>query len=127
MRFQHLRDRTFAFSVRIVKFCRTIPATWEGRCIAGQLLRSGTSVGANYRAACRARSPAEFIAKLGLVVEESDESEYWLALLEACAISNGPDRDGLELEASELRAIFVASVNTARTNATVARRKRGNS
>ena len=72
-----LRERTMRFAVRAVKFCRTLPETWEARRMAGQLIDSATSVAMNYRAAGRGRSRAEFIAKLGLVVEESDESVGW--------------------------------------------------
>jgi four helix bundle protein len=76
-----LIDRTKKFALRIVKLVGPLPRTIEGRSIAGQLMRSGTSVAANYRAACRARSKAEFIAKLGTVEEEADESAFWLELI----------------------------------------------
>jgi four helix bundle protein len=68
---KELQDRTKRFAVRVVKFCRTLPSTWEARQIGGQLIDSATSVYANYRATCRARSRAEFIAKLGVVAEEN--------------------------------------------------------
>src|SRR3989440_11521347 len=76
-----LIDRTKKFALRIIKLVGALPRTIEGRSIAGQLMRSGTSVAANYRAACRARSKAEFIAKLGTVEEEADESAFWLELI----------------------------------------------
>ena len=110
---QNLRDRTFNFALAIVEFCTKLPATWEAQRIRGQLFDSGTAVGANYRASGRARSDAEFIAKIGTVVEEADESEYWLTLVEAARIDTSPERDRLAKEAGELRAIFVTSRKTA--------------
>jgi four helix bundle protein len=76
-----LKLRTSHFALRIVQLCRALPFNDEGRVLRRQLLRSGTSVGANYRSACRARSRAEFVAKLGLVLEEADETVFWLELL----------------------------------------------
>jgi four helix bundle protein len=75
-----LKQRTKSFALRIIKVVDALPKTRSANVIGNQLLRSGTSVGANYRAACRARSPAEFVAKLGIVEEEADESGYWLEL-----------------------------------------------
>ncbi len=113
---QPLRDRTFRFAVCVVGFCRDLPRTWEARRIAGQLFDAGTSVAANYRATCRARSKKEFIAKLGTVIEEADECELWCALLHRCGIGVGTLLDKLSAEAGELRAIFVASRKTAQAN-----------
>ena len=76
-----LIERTKQFALRVIKLVGVLPRTIEGRAIASQLMRSGTSVAANYRAACRARSKAEFIAKLGTVEEEADESAFWLELI----------------------------------------------
>jgi four helix bundle protein len=76
MKYQNLRDRTFKFALATIEFCRQLPSTWEARRIAAQLFDCSTSVGANYRASGRARSDSEFIAKIGTVVEEADESEY---------------------------------------------------
>jgi len=76
--FRPLRDRSFTFALDVTRFCRTLPETWEGRHVADQLFRAATSVASNYRAASRGRSLAEFISKLGTVVEECDESEFWL-------------------------------------------------
>jgi four helix bundle protein len=115
-KYQPLRDRTFRFAVCIVGFCRELPKTWEARRIAGQLFDAGTSVAANYRAACRARSRKEFIAKLGTVIEEADECEMWCALLQRCGIGSGSLLDKLYAEAGELRAIFVTSRATAQAN-----------
>jgi four helix bundle protein len=109
-----LGQRTFRFALRIVAFCRTIPRTWDARRIGEQLLDSGTSVGANYRAACRARSRAEFIAKLGIVLEEADETVYWLTVVKQAGIADGADLNDLLVEARELLAIFCASCKTAR-------------
>jgi len=93
---------------------RALPRTEEARIIGKQVLRSGTSIGANYRAACRARSRAEFVAKLGVVLEEADETAFWLDLLRDTGIF--PDRrlQGLIREANELVSIFVASMRTAK-------------
>jgi four helix bundle protein len=82
--------------------------------IGNQVFRSGTSVGANYRAACRARSKAEFIAKLGIVLEEADETLYWLELLAETEIFPTPRLQPLMAEGEELVAIFVASLNTSK-------------
>jgi four helix bundle protein len=111
-----LRARVKRFAIRILKFVRTLsrdPATAE---VAGQLARCGPSVSANYHAACRGRSRAEFIAKLGLVLEEADETEHWLDVLKDGGLASGAELTWLRGEAAELRAIFFASVDTARTN-----------
>src|SRR6476659_5814322 len=109
-----MRQRTKEFAKRIINLCRQLPRTQEARLIGSQLFRSGTSVGANYRAACRGRSRADFIAKLGIVLEEADESLYWLEILEETNIVRAELLAPLKSEARELRAIFVASVKTAR-------------
>ena len=113
MKYQNLRDRTFRFAVDTVAFCRALPATWEARRIAGQLFDAGTAVGANYRASQRSRSDKEFVSKIGVVIEESDESAFWLELLEASRISSGTELTSLLSEACQLRAIFVTSRATA--------------
>jgi four helix bundle protein len=117
-----LIDRTKKFALRIIKLVGALPRTIEGRSIAGQLMRSGTSVAANYRAACRARSKAEFIAKLGTVEEEADESAFWLDLIIDSSLID--ERKGRPLlnEASELVAIMASSKKTA-TKSQVANRK----
>lgn len=109
-----LQDRTKQFAIRIVKLFRSLPKTEEARIIGRQLLRSGTSVAANYRAVCRARSKAEFIAKMGVVVEEADETVFWLELLGETGIVDRKKLLNLLLEANELLAIFAASQRTAR-------------
>jgi four helix bundle protein len=91
-----------------------LPAKEEARILGRQVLRSGTSVGANYRAACRARSRAEFIAKLGIVLEEADETVFWLELLLEGGIVKREKLGALLKEARELTSIFVASLCTAK-------------
>jgi four helix bundle protein len=112
-RSEELRKRTFQFAVSVVKLVRDLPTTFEGRRIGGQLFDAGTSVAANYRAACKARSHAEFIAKIGIVLEEADESDFWLHLLVATSIVPEAMVKSHRCEASELSAIFTASHKTA--------------
>jgi len=109
-----LRHRSKQFALAIVRLYRTFPATDEARILGKQLLRSGTSVGANYRAACRARSKAEFIAKLGIVLEEADETVFWLELLMEAGIGSREKMGPLVKEADQLTSIFVASLCTAK-------------
>lgn len=116
-RAEELKRRTFTFGLRVMGFCRPLRASWEGRELAGQLFRAGTRVGANYRSACRARSHADFVAKLGIVVEEADETLYWLELIDSSKITDSPDLRGLLQEATELWAIFNQSLMTAKSNA----------
>jgi four helix bundle protein len=111
---EQLRDRTKAFALRIVKLFRALPRAVEAQVIGKQLLRSGTSVAANYRAACRARSKAEFIAKIGIVLEEVDESVLWIEMLIDAAILKKERVDPLLNEARQLTAIFTASRQTAK-------------
>jgi four helix bundle protein len=114
---RELLDRTKQFALRVIKLVGALPRTIEGRAIASQLMRSGTSVAANYRAACRARSKAEFIAKLGTVEEEADESVFWLELIiESALISEHKIRPLLN-EASEVVAIMASSKKTASRSA----------
>jgi four helix bundle protein len=109
-----LQDRRFAFAVNIVRFCRALPRTTDGYVLARQLLKAATSVGANYRAARRGRSRDEFISKLGVVVEEADETLYWLMLAVACDLISGDKGAPAIRESKELLAIFVRSRFTAR-------------
>jgi four helix bundle protein len=111
---EKLKLRTKHFAVRIVKLFQALPKSDEARIIGRQLLRSGTSVGANYRAVCRARSKREFIAKIGCVVEEADETVFWLELLIECSIMPERKLSALTQEAEELLAIFAASQRTAK-------------
>jgi len=110
-----LKRRTKGFAKMIVELCRQIPDTREGRLVRDQLFRAGTSVGANYRAACRARSKAEFISKMGIVLEEADESLYWLEILGETRIMAGEKLMPAMTEANELIAIFVTSLRTAKS------------
>lgn len=112
-----LKVRTKTFALRIIKLTRAIPKN-DGaeRVIAKQIVRSGTSVAANYRASCRARSPAEFIAKIGTVEEEADETALWLELLVEAGIMPVRKLSPLLQEANELTAIMVASRKTASGN-----------
>ena len=111
---EELKERTKRFALRIIKLVGSLPKTTVGRAIGNQLVRSGTSVGANYRSACRGRSKADFIAKLGIVVEETDESEFWLELLIDGKIVKRELVEPLLKETGELTAIFISSVNTAK-------------
>ena len=111
---EQLKRRTKSFAIRIIKLFRSLPKTEEARIIGRQVLRSGTSVAANYRAVCRARSKAEFIAKVGVVVEEADETVLWLELLVETNIVSEKRLNELLREANELLAIFAASQHTAR-------------
>ncbi len=111
------KQRTKTFALRIIRLFRVLPKTEEARIIGRQILRSGTSVAANYRAACRARSRMEFIAKMGVVVEEADETVFWMDLLVESGTVH-PDRmHDILKEANELLAIFAASQRTARSAA----------
>ena len=109
-----LKTRTKAFALRILKLVDALPRTTTGRALAAQLVRSGTSVAANYRAARRARSTAHFLSKLGDVEEEADETLFWLELLEESEIVPAKRLTALIEEANELVAIIVASINTAK-------------
>jgi len=111
---EQLRNRTKQFAIRIVSLFRELPKTDEARMIGRQAFRSGTSVAANYRAVCRARSKAEFIAKIGAVVEEADETMFGLELLVDTGILRQEMFGALLKEARELLAIFAASQKTAR-------------
>ena len=103
-----LLGRTKTFSLRILALVDHLPRTMSGRAIGNQLVRCGTSVGANYRAACRSRSRAEFAAKLGIVAEEADETVYWLELLRDGKLLSEEELSDVLREANELTAIFTA-------------------
>ncbi len=109
-----LKARTKQFALRIMRVVDALPKTTSGRAIGNQLVRAGTAVGANYRAACRGRSRAEFVAKLGIVIEEADECGYWLELIMEADLLPRAKIEPLHKEANELAAIFVASVRTAK-------------
>lgn len=111
---EEMRNRTKAFALRVLQLFRALPRTEEARLIGRQLLRAATSVGANYRAVCRARSRAEFVAKLGIVLEEADESVFWIKLLVDGEIVQARRLADLRQESEELVSIFSASKRTAR-------------
>ena len=111
-----LKKRTKAFALRILKLADALPKTTARRALASQIVRSGTSVAANYRAACRAKSTADFIAKMGIVEEEADETLFWLELLEEFELVTTAKLTAIKQEADELIAITVASIKTARRN-----------
>lgn len=109
-----LKKRTKAFAVAVCELCRSLPPGVDSRRIGPQLVDSATSVNANYRATCKARSRAEFAAKIGVVAEEADESEGWLALLLKLDLGPAEKIEALRGEADELTVIFTASHRTAR-------------
>ncbi|GAB3536963.1 four helix bundle protein [Pontibacter brevis] len=100
------KARTKAFALRVIKLFQTLPNRPDAQTLGKQLLRSATSVAANYRAACRARSGAEFVSKIGLVLEEADESHFWLELLEESDIVKAELLVNLKQEAAALTAIL---------------------
>lgn len=115
MKHDNLQNRTKQFALQVIKFCEALPKDETAKIIGRQLLRSACSVGANYRAACRARSRADFISKMGIVLEEADETAYWIELLQET--NKAGARSGeLLAEANELVAITISSINTARQN-----------
>ncbi len=109
-----LKDRTKKFALSIINLTEKIPSTTQGRVICNQIIRSGTSVGANYRAAIRSRSKAEFISKLNIVQEEADETLYWLELLMDTKLLDGKVLNDIMKETNELVSIFTSSLKTLR-------------
>ncbi len=113
---EELKNRTKSFAHRCVKLALSLPNTTLGRHLQSQLIRSSTSVAANYRAACLGQSKASFTAKLSIVIEEADESLFWLEFIQEENLIIKERIDSLLQEASELTAIFVASRKTIQTN-----------
>jgi four helix bundle protein len=111
-----LRVRTKQFALRVIRLYQSLPGHALGQVLGKQVLRSGTSVGALYREAFRARSTAEFISKMEAALQELDETAYWFELLVDSSLVREPLLDGLRAEAEELIAIFVTSVRTAKRN-----------
>ena len=109
-----LKDRTKQFALQVIRLCRALPRSQESSIITRQLLRSATSVGANYRAVCRARSTADFVSKLGIVLEEADETLFWIELLVESGAAHPEKITSVRREANELVSIFVASLRTAK-------------
>src|ERR1700745_2911785 len=111
---EELRDRTKAFALRIIRLYRSLPFRTDTQVLGKQLLRCGTSVAANYRAVCRARSKAEFIGRIGIVAEEADKAVLCLELLNESGITKPELPEDLLKEARELAAILTASQQTAK-------------
>ena len=111
-----LKARTKDFALRVIRLVDALPNSIKGRTIANQIIRSATSVAANYRAACRARSRVEFIAKIGIVEEEADETAFWLELIIDSKIRSKAQIEPLLKEAGELVAIMAASRKSAVAN-----------
>ncbi len=113
---EELKRRTKKFGLAVIKFVESLPSSQTARVIGNQLLRSALSVGANYRAACRARSKADFISKVGITIEEADESQHWLEMLGEAGLVPPDKLKPLLQESNELVAILTASAKTAREN-----------
>jgi four helix bundle protein len=113
---EELKKRTKQFALRIIKLVNSLPKTEVARVIGNQLLRARTSVGANYRAVCFACSQADFISKIGIVLEESDESLYWMELLVESEIVKEARMKSIMQEVTELTKIFIASLKTSKRN-----------
>jgi len=114
-RHHELRDRTKAFALRVIGMSNSLPRTRSGNVIGNQILRSATGMAANYRAAGRSRSKAEFVAKIGVVIEEADETVFWLEMLRDSGIVKPTKLDSMLDEANQLLAIFTASRRTAKS------------
>ena len=108
------KNRTKAFAIRVIRLVEALPKNQTATVIGNQLLRLGTSVGANYRAACRAKSPADFIAKMAIVEGEYDESIYWIELIVEAGLKDEKRLVDLKNEANEIVSMVVASIITAR-------------
>ncbi|HLX95665.1 MAG TPA: four helix bundle protein [Verrucomicrobiae bacterium] len=113
---EEMKNRTKVYANRIVKLCSALPGNWIAQTLGKQLLRSGTSVGANYRAVCRAKSNSDFINKLRIVEEECDESLFWMELLVDNNLMKAVRLSGLMKEANEILAMVVSSAKTARAS-----------
>ena len=111
---ENLKLRTKQFALRVIKLVESLPHDMTSNVLGRQLLRAGTSVGANYCAVCRSKSPADFISKMGTVEEEADESGYWMELLVDAGKVKAAKMSALLQESGELTAIAVSSINTAR-------------
>ena len=113
---EELKKRTKQFGLRIIKLIEALPSARAANVISNQLLRSGTSVGANYRSACRERSKPDLISKASIAIEEADESLYWMEMLVEAEIMPREKLEALMKEANEIVAILTASVKTARAS-----------
>jgi four helix bundle protein len=110
----NLKERSMQFALDVAKFCRGFPDTLEGRHVRGQLFRSATGTAANYRAVCRSKTDPDLVAKFGTVIEEADESAFWLEFSARCGLTRPGDERALYAEANELVAIFMQGRKTAR-------------
>ena len=115
MNSDELKRRTKAFALRVIRLVESLPKGLTAEIIGRQLLRAGTSVGANYRASCRAKSTPDFISKMGIVEEEADESLFWMELLIEAELVEAAKLEPLMTEANELLAITISSIKTAKT------------
>ena len=113
---EQLKERMMRFSLRVLRLCRTFPQDWEGRFLADQLFRASARTGANYRAACRGRSRRDFISKLGMALEEADESLFWLLFVGRSGVNETTEQKELLQESRELLAILMQSTRTASDN-----------
>ncbi len=111
---EELKARTRAFTLRIIRVAESLPETPTAKVIRNQMLRCGSSVGANYRAACRAKSKADFVSKMGIVEEEADETIYWMELLIDAEIVERPRIADLLDEANQILSIVISSIRTAK-------------
>jgi len=111
-----LRDRTFRYALRTIRFCKTLPDDWVARELGRQLLRAGMGVAGNYWSACRGRSDKEFIARVGVAADEADESALWLTAVIQSGVREDLEGKNLLAEGRELRAILAKSHRTAREN-----------
>lgn len=116
MNTEDFKNRTKAFALRVIRLTEALPKNQTANVIDKQLLRCGTSVGANYHAACRARSNPEFIAKMGIVEEECDESMYWMELIVEAGLMEEKLLIDLKNEANEILSMVIASIKTARSH-----------
>ena len=123
MKADELKKRTKKFALSVIRAVEALPNGRASNVIGNQLLRSATSVAANYRAACRAKSAADCVSKMGTVEEEADEAMFWMELLQESGLVNGKDIEELMDEADQLVAIAVASIKTARSNKPRAKRQ----
>lgn len=111
-----LQQRTKQYHINVIKLCQHLPKNAAGFETAKQVIRSAGSVGANYRASARAKSKADFINKIQIIIEEADESQYWLEIIRDADLISGEELDKLIIEANELTAIFTATNKTAKSN-----------
>ena len=123
---EELKNRTKAFAVHVIKFIESQPDSRSFRILSNQLIRSATSIGANYRSACKGKSTADFINKIIIVEEEADESIYWLELMEESGLGNNTTVAYLKKEANELTAIFTAIGKTAKLNQQISKSSKSN-